>query len=96
MQMYFYRSNNSEEGKKSMSESGSLTRINMAACSTPEFRMSVLLAREDGSKNSPALRRRNSSKHRDSRLEDDFTSEEKVATEPDQVGTQNICMTLKN
>lgn len=85
------RSNNTSEEnpKKSASESESLARMNMTACSTPEFRMSVLLAREDGSKSSPSLRRKgskSSSKRRDSRLEDDYSNEEKVATEPDQVG----------
>lgn len=55
------------------------------AGSTPEFRMSVLLAREDGSKSSPALCRRNSSKSKSSRIEDVYQNEEKVATESDQV-----------
>ncbi|KAK6638352.1 hypothetical protein RUM44_008781 [Polyplax serrata] len=79
------RSSNSEECKKSISENGSLYRISGAtASSTPEFRMSVLLAREDGSKSSPALCRRSSSKSKDRHLDDDYGQEEKVATEPDQ------------
>ena len=63
-------------------------RLNVGTCSTPEFRMSVLLSREDGcnnAKSSPSLLRRCSSKSRDKRLvEDDDRNEEKVAPDSDQ------------
>lgn len=92
--MLFFRPNNTDESKKSVSENGSLHRMNSAACSTPEFRMSVLLAREDGSKSSPALCRRSSSKRKDSHLDDDYSQEEKVPTEPDQVSNLIILFFL--
>ncbi|KAL0272083.1 UNVERIFIED_CONTAM: hypothetical protein PYX00_005192 [Menopon gallinae] len=75
------RSNNSEEGKKSLSESGSLSRMNLATCSTPEFRMSVLFSREEGSKSSPVLRHSSSKLKAD---QEDYLNEEISAKEQDQ------------